>query len=52
MVCGSGIPNEQIYQVVQVHNYTLREVREFPGLQFSTISIIAKRVGEVKDNQE
>ena len=35
--------NEQIYQAVMVHHYRLREVGEFIGLRYSTISVIAKR---------
>ncbi len=38
--------NERIYQAVRVHHYTLREVGGFVGLLYSTISMIAKRVGE------
>ncbi|GAH14999.1 unnamed protein product [marine sediment metagenome] len=38
--------NERIYQAVRVHHYTLREVGDFVGLLYSTISMIAKRVGE------
>jgi REP element-mobilizing transposase RayT len=38
--------NERIYQAVRVHHYTLRGVGNFVGLLYSTISMIAKRVGE------
>ncbi|MCK4394753.1 addiction module toxin RelE, partial [Candidatus Bipolaricaulota bacterium] len=38
--------NERIYQAVRAHHYTLREVGDFVGLLYSTISMIAKRVGE------
>jgi len=34
--------NEWIHQAVQVHHYTLREVGDFLGLYFSTISVIVK----------
>jgi hypothetical protein len=44
--------NERIHQAVRVHHYTLREVGDFLGLYFSTISVIAKRVGETKEHQE
>lgn len=44
--------NEQIHQAVRVHHYTLREVGDFLGLHFSTISVIAKRVDEAKKNQK
>jgi hypothetical protein len=40
------VPNEQIYQAVRVHHYTLREVGDHVGLLYSTISVIAKRVHE------
>jgi len=53
----SGVPdkatrNERIHRAVRVHHYTLREVGDFLGLYFSTISVIAKRVGETKKHQE
>jgi hypothetical protein len=38
--------NERIYQAVRVHHYTLREVRDFVGLLYSSISMIAKRFHE------
>lgn len=38
--------NEQIYQAVRVHEYTVREVGEFLGLYYTTISMIAKRVAQ------
>lgn len=38
--------NERIYQAVRVHHYTLREVGDYVGLLYSTISLIAKRVHE------
>jgi len=38
--------NERIYQAVRVHHYTLREVGDYVGLLYSTISMIAKRVHE------
>jgi putative transposase len=40
--------NDRIYQAVRVHHYTLREVGDHVGLLYSTISVIAKRVAEVK----
>jgi len=36
--------NEQIYQAVRVHRYTLKEVGALVGLRHSTISVIARRV--------
>ena len=36
--------NERIYQAVRVHEYALREVADFLGLYYSTISVIAKHV--------
>lgn len=38
--------NERIYQAVRVHHYTLREVGDFVGLLYSTVSMITKHVGE------
>jgi len=38
--------NEKIYQAVRVHRYTLREVGDFVGLLYSSISMIAKRFHE------
>jgi len=43
-VTGRTTRNEQIYQAVRVHRYTLKEVGGFVGLRYSTISVIAKRV--------
>jgi hypothetical protein len=40
--------NERIYQAVRVHHYTLREVGDFVGLLYSSISMIAKRFHETK----
>jgi REP element-mobilizing transposase RayT len=38
--------NERIYQAMRVHHYTLREVGDFVGLLYSSISMIAKRFHE------
>ena len=38
--------NERIYQAVRVHHYTLREVGDFVGLLYSSISMIAKHFHE------
>jgi len=38
--------NERIYQAVRIYHYTLREVGDYVGLLYSTISLIAKRVHE------
>ena len=38
--------NQRIHQAVRAHEYTLKEVGEFLGLSYSTISIIARRVDE------
>ncbi len=40
--------NEQIYQAVRVHHYTLKEVGGLVGLRHSTISVIARRVHQSK----
>ena len=47
-VSATATRNERIHQAVRVHHYTLREVGDFLGLYFSTISVIAKRVAETK----
>ena len=44
--------NEQIYRAVRVHEYTLKEVADFLGLYYSTISVIAERVAEEKKHQK
>ena len=38
--------NECIHQAMRIHEYTLKEVADFTGLHYSTISVIAKRVDE------
>ena len=35
--------NERIYQAVRAYGYTLKEVAEFTGLHYSTVSVIASR---------
>ncbi len=40
--------DEQIYQAVRVHHYTLKEVGGFVRLRYSTISVIARRVHQRK----
>ena len=44
--------NQQIHEVVRVHACTLKEVGDFLGLYYSTISVIAKRVDEEKKHQK
>jgi len=44
--------DEQIYQAVHVHGYTLQQVANCLGLYYSTISVIAKRVAHSKQHQE
>jgi len=51
-VSAKATRNERIHQAVRVHHYTLREVGDFLGLYFLTISVIAKRVAETKKHQE
>ncbi len=43
---GKAGRDARIYQAVRVHGYTLREVAEFVGLHYTTVSVIAKRMGE------
>jgi len=40
--------NECIHQAMRVYEYTLREIADFTGLHYSTISVIAKRVNQAK----
>jgi REP-associated tyrosine transposase len=40
--------DEQIYQAVRVHDYTLKEVAKYVDLHYSTISAIAKRAAREK----
>jgi len=44
--------NQQIHEAVRVHEYTLKEVGDFLGLYYSTISVIAKHVDEEKKHQK
>lgn len=44
--------NEMIYEAVRTHRYTLREVGEYVGLQYSTISVIAKSIHAQRESQE
>ncbi|MBC7221679.1 transposase [Candidatus Bipolaricaulota bacterium] len=44
--------DERIYQAVRVHGYTLKEVAEFLGLHYSTVSLIAKRVEEARGHKK
>ena len=47
-----GTTQPLTHQAVQVDYYTLREVGDFLGLYFSTISVIVKHVDEMKEYQE
>ena len=44
--------SERIHQAVRAYHFKLREVGDFLGLHFSTISVIAKRVAKSRANQE
>jgi len=44
--------NTKIHEVMRVHEYTLKELSEYLGLHYSTISLIAKRVSEKKKTPE
>jgi hypothetical protein len=44
--------NQQIHEAVRVHEHTLKEVGNFLGLYYSTISVIAKRVDKEKKHQK
>lgn len=43
--------DQQIHEAVRVHGYTLREVADFLGLYYTTVSVIAKRVAEARRHQ-
>jgi hypothetical protein len=47
-----AIRNERLYQVVRVHHYTPKEVKNFVGLLYSSISMPAKRFYETLKSQE
>ena len=36
--------NQRIHQALRAYEYTLKEVGEFLGLSYSTISVIARRI--------
>jgi len=44
--------DERIHRAVRSHEYTLKEVGDFLGLYYSTISMIAKRVDEARRRQK
>jgi hypothetical protein len=44
--------NERIHNAVRDHQYKLKEVGDYLGLCYSTISVIAKRVDESNKSQE
>jgi hypothetical protein len=41
-----ALSNEQIYQAVRVHHYTLKDVGNFVGLLYFSICMISKRFHE------
>jgi len=43
--------NECIHQAMRIHEYTLKEIANFTGLHYSTISVIAKRVDQGKNQK-
>jgi DNA-directed RNA polymerase specialized sigma24 family protein len=43
--------NERVYRAVRVYGYTLKDVADAPGLHYSTVSIIVKRVAEASKHQ-
>lgn len=44
--------NEGIYQAVRAYGYTLKEVAEFIGLHYSTVSVIASRMAVERKRTE
>lgn len=40
--------DEGIHEAVRVHGYTLREVADFLGLHYTTVSVIANRVAAAR----
>jgi hypothetical protein len=45
------LSNERIYRAVHVHEYRLKEVADFVGLDCSAISSIANRAAEAKNTK-
>jgi len=44
--------NRKIHEAMRSHEYTLKEISAHLGLHYSTISVIAKNVDELKEHQE
>jgi len=44
--------NQQIHEAVRVHEHILKEVGDFLGLYYSTISMITNRVDEEKKHRK
>jgi hypothetical protein len=51
-VHGKASRDERIYHAVHAYGYKLKEVADFLGLYYTTISVIAKRVAEERKHQE
>jgi len=51
-ISDKAMRNERIHQAVRAYHYKLREVGEFLGLHFSTISVIAKRASEAENQKQ
>lgn len=51
-VSDKGLRNERIYEAVRTHRYTLRQVGEYVGLRYSTISVIAKKVRDRRESEQ
>lgn len=44
--------NEMVFLATRVHEYTLRDVSEFLGMHYSTISVIGKRVADFRKHHK
>jgi putative transposase len=44
--------NERIHEAMRVHEYTLKELAEYLGLHYSTISVIAKSVDQHREHRK
>jgi hypothetical protein len=44
--------NERIHRAMRIHEYTLKELSNYLGLHYSTISVIAKHIDEESKHQK
>jgi len=51
-VQGKETRNARVHEAMRVHEYTLKELAEYLGLHYSTISVIAKSLDREKEHQK